>query len=237
MATTINVRHRQNYDEMRAKVLCTTAKMFLEDGYRNTTIRKISARSGVEKHTILYVYGEKEAILCGMVQHVFEAQFEAAERILAGKTDDKILLYATETALQLYMAESSDRIREMYTVSYSLLSASKIIYNLITEKLAEIFEKHLPGLESRDFYEFEIAAAGIMRNFITVPCDVFFPMDRKIRKFLQTTFRMYRIPEEKIEQAIAFVSSLDLEAYAKETLDGLYDYMEKCILAGSENAD
>ena len=103
--------------------------------------------------------------------------------------------------------------------------------------LAEIFEKHLPGLESRDFYEFEIAAAGIMRNFITVPCDVFFPMDRKIRKFLQTTFRMYRIPEEKIEQAIAFVSSLDLEAYAKETLDGLYDYMEKCILAGSENAD
>jgi len=230
MATT-NVRHRQNYDEMRAKVLCATAKMFLEDGYRDATIRKISASSGVEKHTILYVYGEKEAILCSLVQYVFEHQFEMAERILKGKTDDKILLYATETVLQLYMAESSNHVREMYTASYSMPNSSKIIYNTITEKLTEIFEEHLPGLESRDFYEFEIAAAGIMRNFLTVPCDVFFPMDRKIRKFLETTFRMYRIPEEKIKEAIAFVSSLDMEAYAKEALDTMYAYMEKRLLS------
>lgn len=221
-----NVRHRRNYEEMKSQVLRTAAKMFLEEGYQSTTIRAIAENAGVEKHTILYVFGEKEAILCELVRYVLEAQFEKVTELLKRKTDDKILFYATETVLQLYMAESSEHIREMYTVSYSMPHSSKIVYNTITEKLEKIFEEHLPGLEARDFYEFEVAAAGIMRNFMTVPCDVFFPMDRKVRKFLQTTFRMYRLPEEKINEAIAFVSALDYEALAKETLAGMYAYID-----------
>ncbi|MBO5270201.1 MAG: TetR/AcrR family transcriptional regulator [Clostridia bacterium] len=221
-----SARHRRNYDEMKKKVIRTAAQMFLEDGYQSTTIRGIAERSGVEKHSILYVFGEKEAILCELVQLVLEAQFDRVSELMEYKTDDKILFYAVETVLQLYMAESSEHIREMYTVSYSMPNSSKIVYNTITEKLEKIFEEHLPNLEARDFYEFEIAAAGIMRNFITVPCDLFFPMERKVRKFLQTTFRMYRLPEEKIEEAIAFVSKLDFEMIAKETLDGMFDYID-----------
>lgn len=221
-----SARHRRNYDEMKKKVIRTAAQMFLEEGYQSTTIRGIAERSGVEKHSILYVFGEKEAILCELVQLVLEAQFDRVSELMEYKTDDKILFYAVETVLQLYVAESSEHIREMYTVSYSMPNSSKIVYNTITEKLEKIFEEHLPNLEARDFYEFEIAAAGIMRNFMTVPCDLFFPMERKVRKFLQTTFRMYRLPEEKIEEAIAFVSKLDFEMIAKETLDGMFDYID-----------
>lgn len=37
---------------------------------------------------------------------VLDGQFEFTEKLLEGKTDDKILFYATETTLQLYMAET-----------------------------------------------------------------------------------------------------------------------------------
>lgn len=222
---------------MKMKVLRTAAKMFCEDGYQNTTIRAISEESGVEKHTMLYVFGEKETILCELVKYIFEAQFETTERLLKekGVDGDKILFYAAETVLQLYMAESSEHIREMYTVSYSMPNTSKIVYDTITVKLEEIFEEHLPGLESRDFYEFEIAAAGIMRNFMTVPCSFFFPMDRKVRKFLQTTFRIYRLPEEKIEEAIRFVSEFDFSKVAQQTLDAMPTYFDEKISAAEES--
>ena len=226
---TVNVRHRRNYEDMKVKVLRTAAKMFLEDGYQNTTIRGIAECAGVEKHTILYVFGEKEAILCELVQYVLEAQYAKVTQFLQGKTNDKILFYATETVLQLYLAESSEHIREMYTAAYSMPNSAKIIYSTITEKLEQIFEEHLPGLESRDFYEFEVAAAGIMRNFMTVPCDFFFPMDRKVRKFLQTTFRMYRIPEEKINEAIRFVTRIDFRKLAEEVLVDMLPYLESRI--------
>ena len=128
-----SARHRRNYDEMKKKVIRTAAQMFLEDGYQSTTIRGIAERSGVEKHSILYVFGEKEAILCELVQLVLEAQFDRVSELMEYKTDDKILFYAVETVLQLYMAESSEHIREMYTVSYSMPNSSKIVYNTITE--------------------------------------------------------------------------------------------------------
>ena len=223
------VRHRRAYLEVKEKVLRAAAKMFLEDGYETTTLRAISERSGVEKHTILYVFGEKEAILCDLVKLLLEAQYDAVSDFLEDKTDDKILLYAAETVLQLYMAESSEHIREMYTASYSLPNSSRIVYNTITEKIQETFDEYLPGLEPRDYYEYEIAAAGIMRNFITVPCDLFFPMERKVRKFLQATLRMYRIPEDKIDEATGFVFRFDFERLAERTLSGMYNYMNARI--------
>jgi hypothetical protein len=100
------------------------------------------------------------------------------------------------------MAESHEHIREMYAVSYTLPETSRIIYDTITHKLEYIFAEHLPELETKDFYCLEIASGGIMRSFMTVPCDMFFTMDMKVRAFLQTTFRVYLVPEEKIEEAI-----------------------------------
>ena len=79
------------------------------------------------------------------------------------KNTDKVLAYIFESVLQLYIAESKEHIREMYSVSYSLMNSSKVIYKTITSKLMEVFKEHLPHLEEKDFYELEIASAGIMK--------------------------------------------------------------------------
>ena len=87
--------------------------------------------------------------------------------------------------------------REMYNVSYSLFNSSQKVYDTITNKLEFIFKEHLPNLETKDFYELEIASAGIMRNFMSVPCDIYFTMEHKIRRFLETTFLIYRVDDKK----------------------------------------
>ena len=151
---------------------------------------------------------------------------KAIGELLSDKTDDKILLYAAETTLQLYMAESSEHMREMYNVAYSLPNSAKVIYHTITGKLEEIFKEFLPTWETKDFYEREISSAGIMRNHISVPCDIYFTMERKINSFLESTFLLYRVPDEKIREAIEFVSGFDWKTISEKVIENMLSYLE-----------
>ena len=216
----------KNFESMKSKVLHVVAKMFLAQGYHKTTLREVAAESGIAYSSLINIFGSKEGILAELVAYVLEGQFAATARMLAGKTEDKILFYAAETTLQLYMAESHEHIREMYAVSYSLPETSFVIYDTITEKLQDIFREHLPHLEERDFYCLELASGGIMRSFMTVPCDRFFTMEMKVRAFLQATFRVYLVSEEEIECAIAFVSEFDFKAAAEKVIGEMLAFLE-----------
>ena len=103
----------------------------------------------------------------------------------------------------------------MYIASYSMENSSQVIYNNLTKKQQRIFKEHLPALEQKDFYELEIAAAGIMRNFLTINCDKYFTIDRKISRFLETTFLIYRVSDEKIKEAAQLICE-DAKSQAQE---------------------
>lgn len=213
-------------DAAKSKILHAAARLFLAKGYTNTTLKEIAALSGVNYGSLMFVFRSKDLILSELVGFVLDSQFEFTERLLDGKTDDKILFYAVETVLQLHMAESSEHIRELYSLSYSQKAASDIIYNKITDKLAEIFREQYPDYTQGEFYEKELASAGIMRNYMTRPCGIYFTMDRKVKAFLENTFLLYEIPREKIEEAIRFVSEFDYEALAKEVIANMLSYLE-----------
>lgn len=213
-------------DKAKSKVLHAAAKLFLEKGYTETTLRELSQVSGVNYGSLTFAFRSKENILSELVGFVLDGQFEFTEKLLSGKTDDKILFYAVETTLQLYMAESSEHIRELYSLSYSQAASSDIIYNKITKKLAEIFSEQYPDFTQGEFYEKELASAGIMRNYMTRPCGIYFTMERKVAAFLENTFLLYEIPREKILEAIRFVSQFDFKMLAAELIDNMLAYLE-----------
>ena len=89
-----------------------------------------------------------------------------------------------------------------------------------------MFKEHLPHLQTKDFFELEVASCGIMRGFMSIPCDMYFTMDRKIRRFLETTFLIYRVSDEKIEEAINFVSQFDFYKLAAEVIHSMFKSLE-----------
>lgn len=216
----------ENHDLLKKRILFAAAQSFLENGYAATTVKKIAAKAETNTGSLQNLFKSKEDILCGIVNFVLEEQFNATAKFLDGITDDKILFYAAETTLQLYMAESNENIREMYAVSYSLPKTMEIIQNTITGKLEHIFKEHLPELETKDFFKLEIASGGIMRSFMALPCNIWFRMNDKVESFLTTTFRVYKVPEEKIKEAIAFVSQFDYPKLAKETVGSMLTFLK-----------
>lgn len=216
-------------EQVRSKVLHAAAKLFLEKGFTESRMREISTLAGVSYGSMMFIFRCKEEILSELVGFVLDGQFEATKELLQGKTDDKILFYAAETTLQLYIAESSKHMRELYSLSYSQQASSTIIYEKITLILADIFKEQYPEYTQGEFYEKELASAGIMRNFMTRPCGIYFTMDRKVRAFLENTFLLYEIPRKKIEEAIKFVEQFDWKSIADGVIKNMLTYLESKI--------
>jgi AcrR family transcriptional regulator len=214
----------EQISQMRKKLLVASAELFLTKGYAATTLLLICKKSGIDKGTLIRIFGSKENILAALVKYVLEEQFATTAKLLQNKTTDKILFYATETVLQLHIVESSEHLRELYAMAYSLPNTTEIIQETITDKLEYIFKEHLPYLEKKDFYMLEIASGGVMRGFMTVPCNMWFTMDEKIKAFLETTFSIYKVPDEKVKEAIEFVSLFDFKQSVEKIIQ---DMLEK----------
>lgn len=65
-----------------------------------------------------------------------------------------------------------------------------------------------------------------MRNHMSVPCDIYFTMERKVCAFLESTFLLYRVPDEKIKEAIEFVKQFDWKIIAQGVVDNMLAYLE-----------
>lgn len=222
-----NIGRQKNSELKKSKILSAAAKLFLKNGYTPTKVSEIAKEAGVSNNAIFFFFESKEGVLADLVRYAMEKQFKRAEGLLEGVSDDKVFLYAAETTLQLYMVESSEKLRDLYTAAYSMPKTTEIIQNTITLKLESIFKEYLPDLETKDFFKLEIASGGIMRGFMSIPCNMWFTIKQKVQAFLEITFKLYDLPPKKIAEAIDFVSKFDYAKIAKETIDDMVARLEQ----------
>ncbi len=214
-------------EALRKRILHATARSILERGYDATTLRAIAQKARTNYGSIQNLYPTKEDMLCDLVNLLFSKQFRVAGGLLDGITSEPLMLYVAETVLQLHIVEMSESLRNTYCAAYSLPKSSEIIQKATTAKVEVIFREYLPGLQTRDFYKREIASGGVMRGFMTIPCNMWFTMDQKVEAFLEATCLIYRVPEEKIREAIAFSKQFDFELLARKTIQGIMEYLDK----------
>ena len=53
-------------------------------------------------------------------------------------------------------------------------------------------------------------------------CDVYFPLERKLERFLRMSLAAYRVPEAEQDQAVAFLKTLDIRAIAQQVMQQLF---------------
>ena len=200
----------------RNKMLKAATFLFLEQGYDKTTTTQIAKAAGMSQASFFAAFESKEAILLELTKIMFSSQFVAAAAMMP--TDDPLLLYALETGLQLHITELSEPLRELYVTTYSLRSTSEYVYQNTTEKLIKIFAPYLPEAQENDFYELEIASASVTRGFMARPCDLYFTMERKMRRYLSCCFRIYKVPQEVYAPVIEAALRRDLKSDAEKII-------------------
>lgn len=209
----------------RNHILTVSARLLLKQGYRGTTIREIASEAGVAIGSVQNFFHSKECILTELAQLIFAGQFGAARAVSpAGKTP--VYTYAAETALQLVITERNEQLREIYTEAYTLPETMEFIYENTAKELMQIFGDRFPGYLESDFYEIDIGTCGLMRGYMAKPCDIHFPLRRKIDRFLTSSLRIFRVEGEELEQVLEFVRGLDLVPAADQVIAQIFTTLE-----------
>ena len=215
------MKQRRTREEVKEAILGACVRLFLEQGYDKTTLAQISEAAGVSISSFQNIFVNKEGVLLELTQIMFAGQFDAARK-LGGQELKPVFVYAVETAIQLTLTELNENIREVYVAAYSSPASAEYIYKRTADELEQIFLPYNPDCVASDFYEFEIGSSGIMRGFMARKCDRYFTLEKKLTKFLTMALRAYNVPKEEIDQALAFVLSLDIRAISEEIMHRLF---------------
>ena len=211
--------------ETKKKVLTACVRLFLEQGYKNTSVSQIVDEAGVARGSYLNLFPTKDKILLELTETMFSGQFGVARSIADSKLP-QVYTYAVETAIQLTLAELNENLREIYIEAYTSPDTAEYIYLHTTMELKEIFGGNFPEYSDSDFYEMEIGTAGLMRSYMARKCDIHFPLERKLSRFLTAAMRVYKVPEEEQKQVLAFVRTLDIKAIATDVMHKLFAMLE-----------
>ena len=206
----------------KKRILTVCVKLFLEQGYKKTTVAEIVQKANVSNSSFQNIFRAKDGVLTELVQFMFSNQFAMA-RSEAGAQLPPVYVYAVETAIQMTLTELNENLRDIYIEAYSHEEASEYIFRETTKELYQIFRSYQPRLTEQDFYALEIGSAGIMRGYMARPCDDVLTLEKKLVCFLSMSLRAYKVPEEEIQRVLAFLRTLDLRAVAQQVMHQLFN--------------
>lgn len=216
---------RKDGAKTRKKILSVCVRLFLQQGYKETTVTQIVREAGITRGSYQNQFPTKDAVLMELVKTMFSSQFDMA-RSIAGDDLPPVYTYAVETSIQLALTELNENLRELYIESYTHPDTAEYIYLQTTSELKNIFAPYLPDHSESDFYDMEIGTSGLVRSYMAKRCDIHFPLQRKLECFLTAAMRVYRVPEEDQEKVLAFIAVLDIEAVASEIVQKVFAMLE-----------
>ena len=205
----------------KKRILTVCVRLFLEKGYRRTTLAEIIEKAEVSYSTFQNIFRAKDGVLTELVEFMFSNQFAMA-RSMTGAQLPPVYTYAVETAIQMTLTELNENLREIYIEAYTQKEASDYIFRETAKELYQIFSPYQPELTEQDFYFMEIGAAGIMRGFMAHPCDEALTLEKKLRTFLTMSLRSYHVPEDEIKKAVDFIGGMDIRAVSERVMHELF---------------
>lgn len=217
------IRDAAETAEIHKKVLTAATALFIQKGFEKTTIMDISKLSEVPKSKILYEMNSKEQILVHLVAEFLDGVTEASDAVSTKLTDDKLLIFMANEVLQIYMAEMSEDMRNLYLAAYSMPKTSEAVLRRRSEMLFDKFGYMFPSFALKDYYELEIATMGIMRAYMSVPCDIYFTIDAKVDRLISTMLKIYDVDKQTIDEVKEFIKKIDFESVSKNTVDAVFE--------------
>ena len=221
-----NIRSEAETLELHKKILTAATALFIEKGFERTTIADIAKLSAIPKSKILYEMKSKEDILRMLVTKFLDGVTEASDAASKQLTDDILLIFMANEVLQIYMAEMSEDMRNLYLAGYSMPKTSEAVLRRRSEILYEKFGYLFPSFALKDFYELEIATMGIMRAYMSVPCDMYFTIEAKVDRLISTMLKIYDVDKATITRTREFISKINFEEIANKAVADVFKDLE-----------
>lgn len=215
---------REEVKDPKQRILMACVKMFIEKGFKQTTMLDIIHEADVSAGTFQNIFHTKDGVLYELVRFMFDNQFQIAR--IASKENNNLLVYTLETAIQLAIIEQNENLREIYIEAYTQPTILEYINLKTSSEIEKTFSIYNKDWTSADFYEAEIGSSGIMRSFMVHRCDKYFTLKKKIARFLEMVFDVYHVPKDIQANLINHINSMDVVSSANLVMQQLFSKLE-----------
>ena len=121
----------------KKRILTVCVRLFLEMGYKKTTMAEIIEKADVSYSTFQNIFRAKDGVLTELAQFMFANQFAMA-RDAAGTKLPPVYVYAVETAIQITLTELNENLREIYIESYTQAEVASFLFHATAKELYRI---------------------------------------------------------------------------------------------------
>lgn len=206
----------------KKRILSACVKLFIEKGYRETTMTDILKSAHVSAGSFHNIFRTKDGVLIELTRSMYSNQFSTAEHLL-GERPDPVMVYALETSIQLAISELNENLRQIYVEAYTCPESIDYINERTAEKLIYVFGQFQPDRTAADIYELEVGTSGMMRSYMARKCDMYFTLERKIERFLSMSLKIFDVPESIRKKAVSSVLDLDIRGLANSVMQKLFE--------------
>ncbi len=201
------MRQNRLSDEVRERVTTTAQMLFVERGYEQTTIREISAASGVSTGSIYHFFLSKEDIFLDVVRHGFKLTQQSAEQ--RSPFDDPLLALSLKWAEIVRLVTADIRFAELFAVAYRSWRISEVIIQTACQQHQALLADQLPNWQENDF----LAATLIVKGSLASIVDERIHLDRltlaqRISAVLVASLTVFHTEPAVVSQTIAQVLSI-----------------------------
>ncbi|MEN6475263.1 MAG: TetR/AcrR family transcriptional regulator [Syntrophaceae bacterium] len=210
--------------DIRNTIIKVSRDLFIEQGYKATTIRQIIDKAGITIGSLYHFYLDKEDIFIHVADDIIR-EFIQISDMLMGSDDDTILKYAFRFALELKIIDSSDIIAELFLEGYLSWRITQNLLPLYTQRAREIFQSYNKDFTDQDYHVRILAARGARMNFMIERMNQGkLAYDIKCPFLLEASLSSFNVPKDiiktTIRKAMQLVNEKDIEIYGYRIAPG-----------------
>lgn len=196
------MRRAEKSELVKKKIIDITLELFMAQGYKDTTIRQISEKAGINIGTLYHFFRDKEDILLHITQKTYGELLDFADELTENEKDSA-LQYTLTRALELKAVEKYDRIAELYLESYSSWRIRQMVLPLNIQRNKFFFHQYNPTFSEQDYSNRTMALSGIRYIFISDrvhkgPGN----FETTCPFVIETSLSLFNVPQKTIEKAI-----------------------------------
>lgn len=211
--------------DTRLQIIRLGAKLFVEEGYSKTTMKRISQELDLSPGNITFYFPTKDHLLAVLMNELFDFQNLMMEKS-ADDQKSALFAYCLEFVAIAAACAESEVAKDFYTSAYSSAYTLDLIRKNDTQKTKTVFGDFCKSFSEADWIATENIASGIEYGTI-MTSEKSAELHLTIKKALDAILCLYAVPEDLRAQNINRVLSLDYRSFGKRILCEFREYIDQ----------
>lgn len=198
---------KKKVNTTKLQIIQTATRMFLENGYSNTTVRAICSELGIGLGHMTFYFPTKEHLLSVLIDMLCDFQWQLM-RTEAKDGVSLMLAICLELMSMVSAAEEDEIARDLFVSAYTSPLTLEIIRKNDSKRAKTVFAEFCPDWTEKNFTEAEALVSGIeYSTFMTTETSA--PLDARIAYALNVILTVYNVPEDLRKLKIEKVRAMD----------------------------